>query len=59
MSAAVTAGRRLAVAAAVLVTVGAAIAVWMWTLPSSTDGLSMGEYGSEKQWEWRNGWWRG
>lgn len=38
-------------AAAVVVAAGVAIAVWLWTLPSSADGLSMGDYGPEKQWE--------
>ncbi|MDH6195503.1 hypothetical protein M2272_002143 [Mycobacterium frederiksbergense] len=41
-------GAILAVLAAVVVGVG----IWAYTLPSSRDGLSMGDYGPDKQSEW-------
>lgn len=37
---------------AVLLIVVAAAAVWLWTLPSNNDELSMGDYGPDKQRQW-------
>lgn len=47
-----SAHRRAAAIMAVLAVVVAAFAVWLYTLPSSSDGLSMGDYGPEKQRDW-------
>ncbi|MGV0744857.1 hypothetical protein [Mycolicibacterium sp. XJ870] len=44
--------RRAVAIMAVLAAVVAAGVVWLYTLPSSSDGLSMGDYGPEKQREW-------
>jgi hypothetical protein len=44
--------RSIAVILAVLAAVVVGVVVWACTVPSSSDGLSMGDYGPDKQSEW-------
>jgi hypothetical protein len=45
-------GRRRVVATAAMLAAAAGVVVWLYTLPSSADGLSMGDYGPAKQRDW-------
>lgn len=47
-----SAHRRVSWIAAAALAVAAAVTVWLFTLPSNTDGLSLGDYGPDKQQEW-------
>jgi hypothetical protein len=47
-----TAKRRVGCAGALVIAAVTAVAIWLYTLPSTTDGLHMGEYGAEEQWGW-------
>lgn len=44
--------RRVSWIAAAVLVVAAAVTVWLFTLPSNSDGLSLGDYGPDKQQEW-------
>ncbi len=47
-----TAKRRVGCAAVLVIAAVTAVAIWLYTLPSTTDGLHMGEYGPDEQWGW-------
>lgn len=47
-----TAHRRVSWIAAAVLVVAVAVTVWLLTLPSNDDGLSLGDYGPGKQHEW-------
>lgn len=47
-----SAHRRVSWIAAAVLVVAVAVTVWLLTLPSSDDGLSLGDYGPGKQQEW-------
>ncbi|WNG83711.1 hypothetical protein C6A86_008670 [Mycobacterium sp. ITM-2016-00316] len=47
-----TAHRRVSWTAAAVLVVAVAVTVWLLTLPSNDDGLSLGDYGPGKQQEW-------
>lgn len=47
-----TANDRPVVCAAVITAAVAAVAIWLCTLPSNTDGLGVGDYGPDEQWGW-------
>lgn len=47
-----SAHRRLSWIAAAVLVVAVAVTVWLLTLPSNDDGLSLGDYGPSKQQEW-------
>lgn len=47
-----SAHRRVSWIAAAVLVVAAAVTVWLFTLPSNSDGLSLGDYGPDKQQEW-------
>lgn len=40
------------VATAAVLAAAAGVVAWLYTLPSSADGLSMGDYGLDKQRDW-------
>lgn len=46
------ADRRLAWILAAVIAAAAAGGVWLWTLPASSDGLKVGDYGPDKQHDW-------
>lgn len=47
-----SAHRRVSWIAAAVLVVAVAVTVWLLTLPSNDDGLSLGDYGPGKQQEW-------
>jgi hypothetical protein len=47
-----SAHRRVSWIAAAVLVVAVAVTVWLLTLPSNDEGLSLGDYGSSKQQEW-------
>ena len=44
--------RRVSWIAAAVLVVAVAVTMWILTLPSNSDGLSLGDYGPDKQQEW-------
>ena len=47
-----SAHRRVSWIAAAVLVVAVAVTMWILTLPSNSDGLSLGDYGPDKQQEW-------
>lgn len=47
-----SAHRRVSWIFAAVLVVAVAVTVWLLTLPSNSDGLSLGDYGPDKQQEW-------
>ena len=44
--------RRLVWVLAAVIVASAAGAVWLWTLPTNSDGLKVGDFGAEEQHDW-------